>query len=55
VAVVSGVLFGVAGRIAGRLRKGQEVPFGPFLALGGLVGLFWGKEIFSWYLKLVLP
>ncbi|MGC8797702.1 MAG: prepilin peptidase [candidate division WOR-3 bacterium] len=55
VAVVTGVLFGLGGRVAGRLRKGQEVPFGPFLALGGLVGLFWGEQVFNWYLKMVLP
>ena len=26
------------------------MPFGPFLALGGLVGLFAGDEIVDWYL-----
>jgi prepilin signal peptidase PulO-like enzyme (type II secretory pathway) len=36
-------------------RKGAEegrktaVPFGPFLALGALVGLFVGPEIVDWY------
>ncbi|MEO0025678.1 MAG: prepilin peptidase [candidate division WOR-3 bacterium] len=55
VAVVAGVIFGLAGRIIGRLKKGQEVPFGPFLALGGVVGLFAGREIFDWYLKLMMP
>ena len=32
---------------AGRKTK---VPFGPFLALGGLVGLFVGDAIVEWYL-----
>jgi prepilin signal peptidase PulO-like enzyme (type II secretory pathway) len=27
------------------------VPFGPFLALGGLVGLFAGPPIVDWYLN----
>lgn len=33
-------------------RKGRKdaVPFGPFLALGGLVGLLWGDRLLHWYL-----
>jgi leader peptidase (prepilin peptidase)/N-methyltransferase len=54
VAVFAGVITGIIARLAGRFRAGQEVPFGPFLALGGLVGLFWGEEIFAWYLRMVL-
>ncbi|RME37639.1 MAG: prepilin peptidase, partial [Deltaproteobacteria bacterium] len=37
------------------LAKGEggklALPFGPFLAFGALVQLFWGREIFSWYLS----
>jgi leader peptidase (prepilin peptidase) / N-methyltransferase len=36
--------------IKGKGRK-TKVPFGPFLALGALVTLFWGQEIFDWYLN----
>lgn len=54
-AVVVTVIVGIALRILGKTRAGQEVPFGPFLALGGLVGLFWGEEIFGWYIRTVLP
>ena len=37
------------------LRHGPEarkhaIPFGPFLALGGVVGLLAGNEILDWYL-----
>jgi leader peptidase (prepilin peptidase) / N-methyltransferase len=48
----------LAGSIAGGViiaRKGTQegrktkVPFGPFLALGALVGLFVGPEIVDWY------
>ncbi len=41
-------------------RKGAEegrkagVPFGPFLALGGVVGLFAGDAIVDWYLDTFL-
>jgi leader peptidase (prepilin peptidase)/N-methyltransferase len=45
-ALVGLVLIGRHG-IAARKRA---VPFGPFLALGGLVGLLAGPEIVDWYL-----
>jgi leader peptidase (prepilin peptidase)/N-methyltransferase len=52
--VVSGVVVGLALRRAGRSGKGQHMPFGPFLALGALVGLFFGSAIARWYVALVL-
>jgi leader peptidase (prepilin peptidase)/N-methyltransferase len=32
-------------------RKGRKdpIPFGPFLALGGLISLFWGEAVLAWY------
>lgn len=32
-------------------RKGRKdpLPFGPFLALGGAVSLFWGNALLAWY------
>lgn len=38
-AVLSGGLFGLLGRLAGRLKPQQPFPFGPFLAIAG--GLVW--------------
>lgn len=35
----------------GKGRK-HPVPFGPFLSLGTIVSIFWGKEIIWWYLNL---
>jgi len=34
-------------------RKGRKdaIPFGPFLALGGAVALFWGQGLLTWYLE----
>jgi len=34
-------------------KKGRKyaVPFGPFLALGALVSLFWGSFLIEWYLR----
>ena len=52
IALLAGSLLGMAimakkGRAEGRKTA---IPFGPFLALGGLAGLFAGDEIVDWYL-----
>ena len=36
-AVFAGAVIGVSGRLSGRLGRHQPLPFGPFLAAGGLV------------------
>lgn len=52
VALLSGSLVGLAmiARHGATARK-QAIPFGPFLALGGVVGLLAGNEIVDWYLS----
>ena len=54
VAVMLAVLGGgvVAIVLLALRRKGRKdaVPFGPFLALGGAVSLFWGARLLDWYL-----
>ncbi|OOZ15914.1 prepilin peptidase [Solemya velum gill symbiont] len=47
---LSGVLGAVILMLAGKARMGKALPFGPYLALGGLIALFWGNEINTWYL-----
>jgi leader peptidase (prepilin peptidase)/N-methyltransferase len=32
----------------------RTMPFGPFLALGGIVGLWWGEAIADWYVGTLL-
>lgn len=51
VALLAGSLVGVAmiAREGAAARK-RAVPFGPFLALGGVVGLLAGDQIVNWYL-----
>jgi leader peptidase (prepilin peptidase)/N-methyltransferase len=51
VAVTAGALVGLflMAREGASARK-QAVPFGPFLALGGVVGLLAGDQILDWYL-----
>jgi leader peptidase (prepilin peptidase) / N-methyltransferase len=51
IALVAGTLIGAAviarkGALEGRKTA---VPFGPFLALGGVVALFWGDAMVDWY------
>jgi leader peptidase (prepilin peptidase)/N-methyltransferase len=35
-------------RVAGRK---DPIPFGPFLAAGGVTGLLWGEHVITWYLS----
>jgi leader peptidase (prepilin peptidase)/N-methyltransferase len=53
-AVAVGVAIGLILQWAGRTGKGQPIPFGPFLAAGALVGLFFGASIADWYVATVL-
>ena len=46
----AGAIYGLALiAIHGSAARKQAVPFGPFLALGGLIALFVGNEIVDWY------
>jgi leader peptidase (prepilin peptidase)/N-methyltransferase len=51
VALLAGSVIGLAmiARQGSAARK-QAIPFGPFLALGGVVGLLAGGELIDWYL-----
>ncbi len=51
VALVAGTVVGVViiARKGARAGRKTAVPFGPFLALGGLAGLLAGPAIVSWY------
>jgi leader peptidase (prepilin peptidase)/N-methyltransferase len=54
VALLAGSLVGL-GMIAsqgGAARK-RAIPFGPFLAFGGVVGLLLGDQLVSWYLGVI--
>jgi len=51
IALIAGVVVGavVIARKGAREGRKTAVPFGPFLALGALVGLFAGPAIVDWY------
>ena len=54
VAVIAGTLVGAAVMARLGVQRGRKtrVPFGPFLALGGVVALLAGPAIVHWYLHL---
>ena len=54
VGAAAGALFGLAAIALGRAGMRSKVPFGAFLALGGLVALFAGPELVRLYLETAL-
>jgi leader peptidase (prepilin peptidase) / N-methyltransferase len=49
-AALSGAIVGSGGRVFGRMDKFQKMPFGPFLALGAALAVFFGHDLLSRYL-----
>jgi len=49
-AFVSGAACGVGLMLAGRKKLGQTIPFGPFMVLGAVLALVWGKDLLRWWL-----
>lgn len=51
VAFLAAVVFGALGGIISRaLGGGRQIPFGPYLVLGGILALFFGDSLAAWYL-----
>jgi leader peptidase (prepilin peptidase)/N-methyltransferase len=48
-----GLVFGVLQMLAAKRRwdAGFRFHFGPYLALAGIVALFWGQPLIRWYLQ----
>lgn len=51
VAVILGGVLGIVLLVSGRRGRKDAVPFGPFLAIGGAVALFWGERVFDWWVS----
>lgn len=47
--VLAAAVFIVVQFISKKLRLGETIPFGPFIAVGSLVFLLWGEAILAWY------
>jgi len=56
VALIAGSVVGMAlmARRGVRDARGTTIPFGPWLALGGVAGLFAGDAVVGWYLQTFL-
>lgn len=44
-----GALVGIFLLLTGQKRFRQQIPFGPYLALGAILTLLWGNQIFDFY------
>jgi leader peptidase (prepilin peptidase) / N-methyltransferase len=45
-----GTVVGVAGILLHGREKGAKLPFGPYLAAAGFIGIIWGAPLNAWYL-----
>jgi leader peptidase (prepilin peptidase)/N-methyltransferase len=50
VAIVLGGVVGTVLLVTGLRGRKDPVPFGPFLAAGGAMALFWGERAFGWWI-----
>ena len=50
VAIVLGGATGAVLLATGRRGRKDPIPFGPFLAAGGAMALFWGERAFGWWM-----
>ncbi|HEV7868360.1 MAG TPA: prepilin peptidase [Chthoniobacteraceae bacterium] len=50
-----GALVGLSTIALGKREWSMKIPFGPYLALGALVWMFFGPELVGWYMAFVTP
>ena len=55
IACALGAFMGGGAIALGLLSRKQPIPFGPFLALGAILTIFWGDTIISTYFELFFP
>lgn len=52
---ITGAVIGLATIAIGRRESSAKIPFGPYLALGALLWMFFGPELIGWYLGIFGP
>jgi leader peptidase (prepilin peptidase)/N-methyltransferase len=54
VSAMAGSVAGIAMMARGRAKLGgfTAVPYGPFIAMGVLVWMYWGPAVVNWYVRL---
>jgi len=50
---IVGAVVGITLIVAAKHGRNIPIPFGPYLAGGGLIALFWGKTLTQGYLQLL--
>jgi leader peptidase (prepilin peptidase)/N-methyltransferase len=48
-----GSMIGSVLMLTGKVKKGEPVPFGPFIMLGALTSYFYGSALLQWYFNLL--
>ncbi len=54
IASILGMLYSAPMLLVKKIKPTSKVPFGPFLIIGAIVTLFFGQQIFNWYLSLLI-
>lgn len=52
---LAGSVVGLTSMLLGRREWSAKIPFGPYLALGALVWMFFGVRLVAWYVGLMTP
>ena len=52
---MAGSVVGLTSMLLGRREWSAKIPFGPYLALGALVWMFFGPRLIAWYVGLIAP
>ncbi len=50
---LAGSIIGLTGLLLGRRAWSAKLPFGPYLALGALIWMFFGARLVTWYVNLL--
>jgi leader peptidase (prepilin peptidase)/N-methyltransferase len=53
IASVAGAVIGILMIVLGRRERNVPIPFGPFLAIAGIVAMLWGNALVDYYLRLL--
>jgi leader peptidase (prepilin peptidase) / N-methyltransferase len=52
---LAGSVVGLVSLLLGRREWSSKIPFGPYLALGALIWMFFGGQLVAWYVGLLAP
>lgn len=53
IASLLGTIVGVILIMLSKITIKGKIPFGPYLAVGAVISLFWGRNIINWYARLL--